>query len=91
MKQMTLLVSGKVQGVFFRLNTEKQAKDLGLSGYVENLEDNRVKIVAQGKDKNLNRLISWAKEGPRLAQVDSLEIKKVLKKNSQFDDFVIKR
>ena len=50
-KQVTLTISGKVQGVFYRQNTKKLAESLNLTGYVQNNNDNTVTIVAQGKEK----------------------------------------
>ncbi len=91
MKQMTLLVSGKVQGVFFRSNTKQQAEELGLSGYVRNLEDGRVKIVARGDRKNVDRLVEWAKEGPAQARVDEIKVKNVADSSGSLDGFEVRR
>jgi acylphosphatase len=57
MKQLTLHLNGKVQGVFFRFNAKKQADRLDLAGFVKNLSDGRVKIVAQGERVNSRSLL----------------------------------
>ena len=69
-----ILVSGLVQGVFFRSETKVRAEEFGLFGWVRNLEDGRVEIVAEGEKEKLEKLISWAKKGPDSARVDNLEI-----------------
>ncbi|MCG6970437.1 MAG: acylphosphatase [Gammaproteobacteria bacterium] len=63
------LVSGKVQGVWFRGNTQNQAQQLGLTGYVHNLPDGRVEVLACGNAENLRILQDWLWQGPRLAEV----------------------
>lgn len=75
LKQVNILVSGRVQGVFFRSQTKNQADRLGLTGWVKNLPDGKVEIVAQGKRENLEKLIAWSRKGPILAKVEKLEIK----------------
>ncbi len=67
-----IFVSGRVQGVFFRAETEARARELGLFGLVRNLGDGRVEIIAEGEKKKLEELLEWAKKGPALARVDSI-------------------
>jgi acylphosphatase len=69
MKQAHILVSGRVQGVFYRANTRKKALELGLTGWVRNLRDGRVEIVAEGKESDLRKLIAWGHEGSPMASV----------------------
>ena len=69
-----LLISGRVQGVFFRANTARVATGLGLDGWVRNLVDGRVEALVQGKQEVVQELIAWCHNGPRLARVDHLEI-----------------
>lgn len=66
------LVSGRVQGVFFRATTQEQARGLGLTGYVRNLADGRVEVVACGEREALQRLSAWLRRGPEFARVDAL-------------------
>lgn len=69
---MHCYVSGKVQGVWFRSSTEKQAKYIGLVGWVRNLSDGRVEVMAFGEKEKISQLYEWLKKGPPLAQVTDL-------------------
>ena len=67
-----LLIRGRVQGVWFRKSTEEKARELGLSGWVRNLSDGRVELMAQGD--RAGELQVWVeKGGPPTARVDSVE------------------
>lgn len=68
-----LLVSGKVQGVFFRDAAKSQADMLGIRGWAKNLPDGRVEIVAEGDATAVERLARWAKEGSVHARVTGVE------------------
>ena len=57
MEHVTLTISGKVQGVFFRDSTKKLAEELGIRGYVKNLPDGTVKIEAEGERNGRPKLI----------------------------------
>lgn len=72
MLEVYLKIYGVVQGVNFRSDAQKQARSLGLSGWVRNLPDGTVEVVAQGKKDDLEKLVAWAQTGP-----DSAEVKKV--------------
>lgn len=61
MKSVRIHVTGRVQGVFFRVYTREFAKGLAVSGYVRNLPDGRVEIVAEGSEDSLKKIVSWAK------------------------------
>lgn len=67
------LISGRVQGVFFRESTRRQAEPLGLSGHAINLPDGRVEVVAAGPASALDELERWLQEGPEAARVERLE------------------
>lgn len=67
------IISGRVQGVFFRASTRRQAEPLGLSGRAVNLSDGRVEVVACGSDDALDQLEQWLQSGSRAARVDSVE------------------
>jgi acylphosphatase len=79
-------VVGKVQGVWFRAATEEQANRLGIVGWVRNLPDGRVEVVACGKEENVARFQAWLKKGPEAARVDDL-ISEILpwREHQQFD------
>lgn len=66
------LVSGQVQGVFFRATTEATARRLGLSGWVRNLRDGRVELVACGEEVRLKELEQWLWQGPPRARVEQV-------------------
>ncbi len=63
------LVSGRVQGVFFRASTRERALALGLDGSARNLPDGRVEVIACGSAAALDRLADWLREGPPTASV----------------------
>ncbi|MCX6764862.1 MAG: acylphosphatase [Candidatus Nealsonbacteria bacterium] len=85
-----LFISGKVQGVFFRLNAKKKAEELGVSGWAGNLSDGRVEILIEGEKENIEKLVKWAQKGPLFAKVDELEIEQQEFKG-EFHSFEIKR
>ena len=67
------LVSGRVQGVFFRASTRDAARALGLAGYARHLDDGRVEVVAQGSEDAIEALRAWLHDGPPQARVDQVE------------------
>jgi len=69
-----VVVSGRVQGVFFRYTCSHEARDAGLRGTVRNLTDGRVEAVFQGPKPSVERLISWCHEGPRAARVTDVRV-----------------
>jgi acylphosphatase len=66
------LVSGKVQGVWFRASTRERALALGLRGHARNLADGRVEVLAIGDQVAIEQLARWLQHGPPLARVDSV-------------------
>lgn len=72
MKRIAITVSGKVQGVFYRASTEKEAKKIGLAGFVRNESSGNVYIEAQGTEKQLAEFVKWCKRGPERARVDEI-------------------
>lgn len=74
MFQVHITVSGRVQGVLFRSNTKKQADNLKLTGWVRNLPNGGVEILAQGEKKKLEKLISWCRKGPFFAEVEKIDV-----------------
>lgn len=63
------IVSGKVHGVWFRVSTQNEARDLGLTGWVQNLPDGTVEVLACGEKDKLKMLYQWLHQGPELAKV----------------------
>ena len=74
MKCTHLLVSGRVQGVFFRANVRSKANELSLKGYAKNLEDGNVEIVAEGNEEKLKELIEFMRKGPGVAKIENIKI-----------------
>lgn len=72
-RRVHVFVSGHVQGVFFRATTRAVAQRLGLTGWVRNLFDGRVEIVAEGDASAIERLLHWVQSGPEGAIVTSVE------------------
>jgi|TARA_B100000508_G_scaffold43473_1_gene33912 acylphosphatase len=73
-QRVRLLVSGKVQGVFFRQALKVVAKKNNVSGWVRNLKDKRVEVVLEGDNKSINSVIAWARIGPANSRVDDIEV-----------------
>jgi acylphosphatase len=67
------LVSGKVQGVWFRAGTREQAVALGLRGYARNLPDGRVEVLACGEAAAVERFVAWVWEGSPASKVTGVE------------------
>ncbi|WP_018467353.1 acylphosphatase [Calidithermus timidus] len=74
MTRIVALVSGDVQGVGYRAFAQRKAKELGLSGYAENLRDGRVEVVAEGPREELEQFLRFLRQGPRLARVEQVEV-----------------
>jgi acylphosphatase len=67
------LVSGRVQGVFFRASTRQQAMALGLQGVARNLPDGRVEVIVGGDAGSIETLAQWLQHGPPMAEVESVQ------------------
>jgi acylphosphatase len=68
-----ILISGRVQGVFFRSETKYEAKQLGVTGWIRNVPDGRVEAVFEGEEKKVKELIKFCKEGPPGARVTNVD------------------
>ncbi len=66
------IISGRVQGVFFRASTRFQAESLGITGYARNLSDGRVEVLACGEVGAVNQLKAWLTQGPDGARVSGV-------------------
>ncbi len=77
MKSLRAIVSGRVQGVWFRARTRDKAIELGVVGFVRNLHDGSVEIVAQGEDEPVDALMDWARLGPPLSEVAEVRIREM--------------
>lgn len=69
-----IIVSGHVQGVFFRDSCRRRAADLGVAGTVENRDDGTVEVVAQGEPEAVEQLVKWCRTGPPRAAVSGVDV-----------------
>lgn len=88
MKKVRAIVTGRVQGVWYRAHTRDKAVELGLSGFVRNLPDGTVEIVAQGDAGAVDALMSWARIGPPLAEVTDLRVREMAEEE-EYDSFEV--
>lgn len=80
-------VRGKVQGVHYRDNTVRQAKRLELAGWVRNLSDGTVEIVAEGSKVAIQDFIAWCRKGPKLARVEGIAVSWKAPPTGEFSSF----
>ena len=73
MKRMRVLVSGTVQGVWFRESTRAEADRLGVAGWVRNLADGRVEAVFEGPALGVEAMVAWCHRGPKAASVERVQ------------------
>jgi acylphosphatase len=85
-QRIRIIVTGKVQGVFFRQSLKIKAKQNEIFGWVKNLKDGRVEAILEGDEEKINRIIEWAHGGPANARVEDVEIQNE-KFNGEFSKF----
>jgi len=85
-QRIRIIVTGKVQGVFFRQALKVMAKKNNVFGWVKNLKDGRVEAVLEGDEEKISRLVEWAHGGPANARVEDVEIRNE-KFSSEFSKF----
>ncbi|MGE5741022.1 MAG: acylphosphatase [Candidatus Aminicenantes bacterium RBG_16_66_30] len=83
-----VFVDGRVQGVAYRFYAEKHAARLGVTGWVKNLADGRVEILAEGSAKEIATFLERLKEGPSLARVEGFDVLRE-PPTGEFQDFRI--
>jgi acylphosphatase len=74
-KRVQVIVRGRVKGVFFRAATQREARRLGVTGWVKNRADGCIELVAEGEEGAIKEIISWAHHGPSAARVDSVDVR----------------
>jgi acylphosphatase len=89
LKTISIRVSGKVQGVFYRQTCKEFANELGVTGSVRNLADDTVEIFATGSEDQLKQLLDWSKKGPPAAAVQNIKVNDL--QLQQFDRFKVER
>jgi acylphosphatase len=67
-------ISGRVQGVFFRMETKRAADRIGVYGWVRNLRDGTVEAIFEGNQDQVDTILAWCKEGPPNAQVSDVKL-----------------
>ena len=78
-----VMISGRVQGVWFRGNTKDKAEQLEITGWVRNTVDGKVEAVFEGEEPRIKEMIAWCRHGPPSARVEHVEVKK----QSALNDF----
>ena len=73
-RRVRLVVSGRVQGVWYRGSMEREAARLGVAGWVKNRPDGTVEAVVEGDPASVEALVGWCRKGPPSARVDGVEI-----------------
>ena len=89
LKTVSIIVSGKVQGVYYRQSTKEKARELTITGEVRNMPDDTVRIIATGSAEQVEQLIDWCKQGPSRAKVADVVVKEVTLQ--EFEKFNIVR
>jgi acylphosphatase len=74
LSRVHVIVSGRVQGVAYRYFVERRAADIPVTGWVRNLRDGRVEIMAEGEKADLESFLGFLRQGPRMANVDDLDV-----------------
>jgi acylphosphatase len=89
-KTIRAIVTGRVQGVFFRAYTEEEALRCGVNGWVRNLPDRSVEVLASGEADRVDRLVAWLSIGPPLAQVSRVQVEELEKPDETLRGFEIR-
>ncbi|HZI69378.1 MAG: acylphosphatase [Ginsengibacter sp.] len=89
MKTVQVLISGKVQGVFFRDSARKVANKLGVTGWIKNRPDEKVEAMVSGMEKEVQAFVEWCRSGPERAEVEEVLVSE--KEQTHFERFEIVR
>jgi acylphosphatase len=88
-KRAHIFIGGRVQGVGFRMYAVDQAAELNLTGWIRNLHDGRVEIVAEGEETDVEAFVEWCKVGPESAEVAVVKTA-YFESTGEFDSFTIR-
>tara|TARA_A100001011_G_scaffold292702_1_gene304452 strand:- start:320 stop:595 length:276 start_codon:yes stop_codon:yes gene_type:complete len=91
MFKIRVMISGDVQGVFFRISTQDKARELELTGWVKNIFNNAVEILAEGDREKLSLFTGWLQLGPPNATIDKISIEWEESSVKEFSSFEIYR
>lgn len=89
LRTVSIHVSGRVQGVWFRASAKREADVLHINGFVRNEPDGSVYIEASGQSDSIDLFIAWCHRGPELARVDRVDVREI--PAQIFDDFMVSR
>ncbi len=87
-RRVKVVISGKVQGVFFRVETKKAADRFNIYGWVKNLKDSTVSAVFEGEYENVDKMLNWCSQGSLLSEVDNVSVS-IEQDKGEFLDFQI--
>jgi acylphosphatase len=87
-KRVHVFIEGRVQGVFFRAETQKTANNYNIKGWVKNLYDGRVEALFEGKEEDVEGVVLWCHQGPEYSSVKRVEVKEE-PFTGEFDSFLI--
>ncbi len=88
-KAVHAIINGRVQGVFFRMETRRAAERFGVNGWVRNRPDGTVEAVFEGESEKVDQIVDWCKKGPSAASVSGMEILEIAF-TGKFEDFSIR-
>jgi len=88
-KAVHAIISGRVQGVFFRMETRQAAERIGVFGWVRNRADGTVEAVFEGESKKVDQSLDWCKKGPPMASVANLKIDEI-EYTGEYTNFLIR-
>ena len=86
--KLHIKIYGKVQGVWFRINTKKNADELGINGWVKNMLDGGVEAIFEGNENDIHNMMNWCLRGSPNSKVEKIEINKI-KYSNQYPNFSI--
>lgn len=89
MATVHLMISGKVQGVFFRASAKEKALELALNGWIKNTPDGSVEATVSGSDEGVQQFVAWCRQGPPRAEVSHVSV--TPKPDSGFNGFEVLR
>ncbi|MDO8655060.1 MAG: acylphosphatase [bacterium] len=89
MTRTRVLVSGRVQGVWYRRSAQAKARTLGITGWAHNLIGGQVEMVCEGEEKSMKEFLEWAKKGPFFARVSAMETREE-KYQGEFTSFEVR-
>jgi acylphosphatase len=87
-KCVQISIRGRVTGVYFRASAQREAKRLGITGWVRNRNDASIEILAEGEEDAIKELVSWAHHGPSAARVENVDVR-YRSYSGDYSDFLI--